>query len=298
MVMNTDLNSLDVYRQLAEWHESRGQASMRDRFLVLAADSAMHAGLAEEAEMLRQRLLQANPHHLLKPYRSFAEALQIPDVQVYVQDLRINYPLEVAEDLLHSLRASAETEAGQEPTEPQGPINNDTTLPLDLPVGPASRRSAEHPGEGLKVYPLRETEAPQPPPKKTAPPSRPTPAKIPAPRPAPVAHAPGSPKAPAARPAAPGPVPRPMPASPPQPTAPLPRRIPASPPAAAHAARTEASPFFAAAGTEEPEAEAPRGVWLTLILLGIVGTAGLVLALYTFARPFWPSGWPPRFPAP
>lgn len=287
--MNTELNSLDVYRQLAEWYERLNQASMRDRFLVLAADSALYAGLAEEAEMLRQRLLQANPHHLLKPYRSFAEALQTPDVQVYIQDLRTNYPLQVAEDLLRSLQISEDTQAGLDPIHAGGPLGDDATLPLDLRLEP------ETPGEGLKVYPLRNEPAPQPAPKKTAPPPRSTPARAPA------SSRPSTPKAPAPRPAAPKPAANRPPAKPvPGPlnqTAPLPRLTPPAP-RPARAAHAEPDPFFSSGAAAESESEAPRGVWLTLILLGIVCTAGCALAFYTLARPFWPAGWPPGFPSP
>ena len=56
-----------TYRELAEDYGRQGQAQMRDRFLVLAADAALAAGQTEEAEHLRGRLLQHNPHHLLKP---------------------------------------------------------------------------------------------------------------------------------------------------------------------------------------------------------------------------------------
>ena len=79
---NTQANSLAVYKELADHYERQKQPAMRDRFLVLAADAAWKAGQHEEAEQLRQRLLQANPHHLLKPYSSFAQALQAPDAPV------------------------------------------------------------------------------------------------------------------------------------------------------------------------------------------------------------------------
>jgi hypothetical protein len=97
--------ALRVYKDLADHYERQGQPAMRDRFLVLAAGTAQAAGAAAEAEGLRQRLLQLNPHHLLKPYSSFAEASQAPDVQTYVHDLHANYPPETAENLLRSLRA-------------------------------------------------------------------------------------------------------------------------------------------------------------------------------------------------
>src|SRR6266849_4992682 len=93
-----------IYRELAEDYGRQGQAQMRDRFLVLAADAALAAGQQDEAERLRGRLLQHNPHHLLKPYSSFAEAMNSMDVQNYVSALRRNHPYEKAEHLLEGLR--------------------------------------------------------------------------------------------------------------------------------------------------------------------------------------------------
>src|SRR5438105_1343646 len=94
-----------VYERLAEWYDREGQPKLRDWFLVLAADAAQTAGHAAEAERLRNRLLQRNPHHLLKPFASFAEALRSPDVQGYVADLRRTYPPAAAEQLLRSQQA-------------------------------------------------------------------------------------------------------------------------------------------------------------------------------------------------
>src|SRR5436305_3288841 len=129
--MDSQTKCLDVYRELADWYEQRGQAPMRDRFLVLAADAALAAGLADEAERLRLRLLQLNPHHMLKPYTSFAQALETPDVNTYVRDLRQNYPLEVASELLRTLRANEDR--APETLPPTAPVINrdsDDTLAL------------------------------------------------------------------------------------------------------------------------------------------------------------------------
>jgi hypothetical protein len=94
-MQNTE-HTVRVYEDLADWYDRSAQAKLRDWFLVLAADAALAAGQADEAERLRGRLLHANPHHLLKPYASFAEALQSRDVQGYVADLRRTYPPEAA----------------------------------------------------------------------------------------------------------------------------------------------------------------------------------------------------------
>src|SRR5262245_61857021 len=115
--------TLRLYEDLAHWYERQGQAKQRDWFLVLAADAALSAGRMDEAERLRGRLLQANPHHLLRPFDSFAEALKSPDVRGYVTDLRRLYPPETAQQLLQE-RCQAWTAAPEgglpRPIDPQG----------------------------------------------------------------------------------------------------------------------------------------------------------------------------------
>jgi hypothetical protein len=90
---------LRVYEELANRFTRQHEPRFRDHCLVLAADAALAAGRAEEAERLRQRLLEANPHHLLRPYASMAEAVQAPDVQEYVADLRRQWPPEFVQKL-------------------------------------------------------------------------------------------------------------------------------------------------------------------------------------------------------
>src|SRR5487761_779474 len=100
--------ALQVYRELADWYERQGQPAMRDRFLILAAEAAFSTGKPDEAERLRQRLLQGNPHHMLKPFSSFAQALQSTNIQIYIHDLQVNYPPQTAEQLLQGLRGGSE----------------------------------------------------------------------------------------------------------------------------------------------------------------------------------------------
>src|SRR5205085_11918442 len=141
--------------------------------LVLAADAALAAGSGDEAERLRLRLLQLNPHHMLKPYSSFAQALEAPDVSTYVRDLRQNYPPEVAEGLLRML--PAEEDRVSQALPPTAPVINpdpDDRLalgaagPLVNRAGEEGRKTGERAdpasesgargAEQLKVYPLRE----------------------------------------------------------------------------------------------------------------------------------------------
>jgi hypothetical protein len=96
--------SLSAFLELANIYDQRNEPKMRDRFLILAADAANTAGRKQEAEQLLQRLLKASPHHMMKAYRTFAEAVQAEPVRVYIADLRQNYPPDVVRTLLESLR--------------------------------------------------------------------------------------------------------------------------------------------------------------------------------------------------
>jgi hypothetical protein len=131
--MSPKARSLQVYEELAGWYDRQGQAKLRDWFLVLAADAALALGQADQAERLRQRLLHVNPHHLLRPFGSFVEALQSPDVQSYVSDLRRNYPVETAEQLLQSTRRAPV------PAPPPAPVVEERELKVyrETPTEPA-----------------------------------------------------------------------------------------------------------------------------------------------------------------
>jgi hypothetical protein len=178
------LTPLQVYKELADWYERQGHAAMRDRFLILAAEAAFSSGNSDEAERLRQRLLAGNPHHMLKPFSSFAQALQSTNIQIYIHDLQVNYPPQTAEELLQSLRSGglSTPPAGNEretlletgpPINPVIEIHDEPTLPLGSETEP------------FKVYPLRD----EPKSAKPAPANRPAPRKAvaapsnPAPRP-------------------------------------------------------------------------------------------------------------------
>jgi hypothetical protein len=161
--MASSENDHDVYEKLAERAAGRGETGARDRYLVLAADAAWVAGLADEAERLRQRLLHLNPHHLLRPYHSWEDALQSPDVRTYLLDLQRACPPEKAQDLLND-------EPAEEPALPPEP-----PPPPEPPAFP-------------KVF------RPAPPAEEPVPPPGPVrPAPLPPPRPAPPVAKPVSP---------------------------------------------------------------------------------------------------------
>ncbi len=82
----------DIYEEFADKYDRQGDARQRDLFLVLAADAAYTAGIADQADRLRRRLLELSPHHLLRPFASFADALHSSDIQDYLVNLRRQFP--------------------------------------------------------------------------------------------------------------------------------------------------------------------------------------------------------------
>ena len=94
------VRTIQIYEDLADQFSRQKDARLRDIFLVLAADAAYALGRPEHAERLRLRLLHGSPHSLLKPYASFGEARKAPDIQLFLEDLRRQYPPQEAEKLL------------------------------------------------------------------------------------------------------------------------------------------------------------------------------------------------------
>jgi hypothetical protein len=141
-----------TYQKLAVFYDRKGQPQQRDRFLVLAADAAQSAGNADEAESLRLQLLRHNPHHLLRPFSSFAQAMNSADVQSYLNDLRNSYPPKKASEMLAALGpAPADKPSEAAPIPPTQPV-------IDLDAADPANRSIPS-KEQLKVYRMRD-EAP------------------------------------------------------------------------------------------------------------------------------------------
>jgi hypothetical protein len=152
--MATPDNLVLIYKELADSHERQGQPQVRDRFLVLAADAALTAGRRVEADLLLARLLRSNPHHMLRPYSSFTEAMASPDIQKYVGELRRTYPPAKAAQEFDALRAAR----GGPPT-----ARDPRALPPTAPVVDIDQEFplAGDKREPLKVYRVQdESEAP------------------------------------------------------------------------------------------------------------------------------------------
>jgi len=122
--MPTSEETARNYHQLAQGYERVGDASMRDRFLVLAADAYLAAGRPSDAEQARAHLVRVNPQHLLKGHPSMVQALESSDVRNYVDGLKRHYPAEQAAKMLRELtgRAPAPPNTQARPPAPGGVI--------------------------------------------------------------------------------------------------------------------------------------------------------------------------------
>jgi hypothetical protein len=246
------MDSVQVYQELAVAHDQQGQAQVRDRFLLLAADAALAVGRTEEAEALRGRLLQLNPHHLLKPFASLGQALESPDVKSYVEGLRRTYPPADAEQSLQKLRKE---------TAPPANAAADRAIATLPRTGPSSPEWEEVKRKPAAVEAAPRAAAPPPP-------ARPAAAAPPPARPAPPPPPPPPPPTPVIEEPIPF-VPEPPPRN---------RRVQ---PIAEAATPTRNEP------AEDHADQAPGpGDWFAAALFYLVLIAALALGAYTLLHPF------------
>jgi hypothetical protein len=259
----------ELYLELANHYDQRGEAQSRDRFLVLAADAAMTAGDATEAEQLRQRLLSLNPHHLLKPFRSFEEALKSRDVTDYINALRRRHPTDQVAGLVQSTtRAAPQPAAASEPKphlhvpppQPEPKPHLHVPPPQPVKVEPAPRP--------VEVYRMRPPD--EPPPTTVRPRAVPPPPPLPnlpakTARPRPVVESKALPPLPvaaeASRPRTPSPF-RPEPLPLPRPSVPVYQGIRLAP---------------------------TPGAWLCSVLFFVLLVGGLGLTALALGRVFLPA---------
>ncbi len=244
-----------VYLELSDYYDQRGEAQSRDRFLVLAADAAMAAGQRQEAEALRQRLLTLNPHHLLKPFSSLEDALKSRDVADYINALKRRHPPEQVAKLLEtSVKQNDKPVAGNDQ-----PIH--LHVPPDRgapPVGPPAVEVFRLKKEEPPATTIRPRPAPPPPP-VPANPGRGKPASSPQ-------HAPLSlPPLPFAQEP-----PRPAPASTFRPRSPSVAQAPV--------------PVY-----QGPRVVATPGAWFCSLLFLVLLIGGIGLAIYSVGRVFLPN---------
>ena len=147
-----------IYHQLAQGYERIGDASMRDRFLVLAANAYLAAGRPSDAEQVRAHLVRVNPQHLLKGQLSMVQALQSSDVRNYVDGLQRHYPPDQAAKLLREFQNRAPT-AASAPARAQA---SGGAIPMTLADPPPGRQDVYQVLPVAATPPRRETTRPEP----------------------------------------------------------------------------------------------------------------------------------------
>lgn len=287
-----------LYENLALLFDQQQEPRMRDWFLVLAADAALAAGNAIEAERLRGLLLARNPHHLISPFASFTEALKSPDIQAYVADLRREYPPAVAGKIWEEHKSPEPTlEFDAEEMTPAAhvPVTGPEE-PLEADREPLFAASSEAPAGDLAhadLVPLlpdpdREPEAYRLQSESS------TPAPAPLSPPPPRLHNPLSPSLPSPpRNSEKGTAGKTVTVVPATPTS-LPLE-PAAPPPPPKKAATfpgyELLPSKPARSARTEDDIDPASRWVAGLLTGLAGLLGLAWLLYGVARPFLPPAW-------
>jgi hypothetical protein len=141
------------YHQLAQGYERIGDASMRDRFLVLAADAYLASGRPSDAEQVRAHLVRVNPQHLLQGQVSMVQAMQSSDVRNYVDGLKRHYPPDQATKLLRELQGRA---SGQ-PNAPARAPGAGGAIPVTLANPAPTRQDVYQVLPAVTDAPRRET---------------------------------------------------------------------------------------------------------------------------------------------
>lgn len=249
--MATTCDVIEVYQGIAEEFHRLEVPQKRDRFLLLAADTAYARGDRQEAERLRRLILNRNPNHLLKPYATFEEALRSADIQTYLQQLRLRYPPESAMELWAQLKRTGQTTvAASFPAMPQ------PSAPLSAFVnGPTDGTRVAGNGPLINVGNIRASEEHA---MNDAQPGRPTTNPPSWQTPSPPGQASAGPGIFGLRP---------------EPTPPL---------------RPPTTPSFAPAPPPPAVEEPVAGAWVGGMLCVVAVLAALALLVYVFAAPFVP----------
>jgi hypothetical protein len=255
------MQATQLYLELSDYYDNRGEAQSRDRFLVLAADAAYGAGDLQEAETLRQRLLTLNPHHLLKPFHSFEEAQKSRDVTDYINALKRRHPPEQLEKLVETTLGPG----GHRAPSVDNPPHRHMPRPPVQPEPAPGHRPAD-------IFKIRQPEEPAP----TRVRPRPT---VPPPAPPPIPANPGRMKPPVSAQHTPLSLP-PLPL-PPEPLRPA--------PASRFGPQQTALSQPAVPVYQGPGLAATSGSWFCSLLFVVWLMGGVGLAIYSLGRVFLPA---------
>ena len=101
--MDSNVELLGLYLQLARAATIRQELHARDKLLVIAGMIAVHLELPAVAAFCRYRVLEHNSRHLIRRWQDLATALDQHDFQTLLKQLQRRYPREKAENMLTTL---------------------------------------------------------------------------------------------------------------------------------------------------------------------------------------------------
>jgi hypothetical protein len=151
-----------IYQELALRYERQQEPRLRDIFFLLAADVARASGKDDDAERLHRSMLHVNPNSVLRPFPTFAAALQSLDIQDYLADLRRQFPPEEAEKLLLKVRANPLGGS----SDPPRTLSQRDTQEVIPPTARTVNMPPNHPSR--KKSPYEQTGSTLPPPDESA----------------------------------------------------------------------------------------------------------------------------------
>jgi hypothetical protein len=82
------------YLRLSQAYRSSSMLPDRDRALLLAAVQACHLQMHPLAELCRKMILQNNPGHMLRKFGCVADAVEDPDFDTFLKQVRRKIPRE------------------------------------------------------------------------------------------------------------------------------------------------------------------------------------------------------------
>ena len=103
---------LILYLRVAQAFKNRLQMSDRDRALVLAGTCASVLNMDSIANFCQKLVLQNNQGHMLRKYKTFADALEDPDFGVFLKQVRRKLMPEQAESQLMTLGYECDVRPG------------------------------------------------------------------------------------------------------------------------------------------------------------------------------------------
>lgn len=101
--MSEPIDLLSLYLHLAKASWKQLKMPDRDRFLVIAGCNASKMGLGNIAAFCRHLILENNPGHMIRKWKTVGQALEDSDFLYFLKQVQRRFPQEKAESMLYDL---------------------------------------------------------------------------------------------------------------------------------------------------------------------------------------------------